>query len=596
MKRYKRFLVFLTRWPRMLVVTLIAVCITSGYMTPSVSHAFATAQSSRKSSGKGGTKGNGSKSRQAGTSQKSASKKTSSAKSSSPKSSSSKKSSKKGTSKGNGKKRQNGGGSKNVSSAELQRRQENAQREIEKTREEIRLNDASIKKNLSELSKIESDISVSSKEVGKLKSQVSSLQKQIDALTGRINEQTARLEKLRAEYLKAVKKMRGNKRRNSQLAFVFSSANLSQAERRMRYLKEFSDWRQSQTVEINNTVAELKRENEKLAQSKKDYDVLLGRQMKVQERLVSQQAAQNRIVAELRANGTALNNHLSKKQAEVNELRNRVAALIAEEQRKAAEEQRRREIAEAEAQRKREEEHRLNEERRKAALAKADEAQKMSESKGDKGDKGEKGDKNKSKTPKEDRKQDKKNIAKQEKSKSGKESKDYASARRRKPRGESATAPTKSESVPSSKSTPTVASGGGFAAMKGQLPRPVSGSFRITSQFGRHALPDLPDVVYDNPGIDAEVSAGATATAVYAGKVSGVYMIPGFATVVIVNHGDYYTVYGNIASASVKVGDAVRQGDAVGKVATDPDNPGHSSIHFEVWKNRDKLNPASWIR
>lgn len=132
--------------------------------------------------------------------------------------------------------------------------------------------------------------------------------------------------------------------------------------------------------------------------------------------------------------------------------------------------------------------------------------------------------------------------------------------------------------------------------MRGSLPRPVSGTFTVTSQFGKHALPDLPDVTYDNPGIDARVAAGASAQAVFGGTVSGVYMIPGFSTVVIVNHGDYYTVYGNLASASVKVGDRVKQGHALGNVATDPDNPGHSEIHFEVWKGKEKLNPQSWIR
>ena len=73
-------------------------------------------------------------------------------------------------------------------------------------------------------------------------------------------------------------------------------------------------------------------------------------------------------------------------------------------------------------------------------------------------------------------------------------------------------------------------------------------------------------------------------------------MIPGFSTVVIVNHGNYYTVYGNIASASVKVGDVVKQGQAVGRVDTSEDNPSYGAIHFEVWKNREKLDPASWIR
>ena len=92
------------------------------------------------------------------------------------------------------------------------------------------------------------------------------------------------------------------------------------------------------------------------------------------------------------------------------------------------------------------------------------------------------------------------------------------------------------------------------------------------------------------------MAQGAAAQAVFPGRVSGVYMIPGFSTVIIVNHGNYYTIYGNIASASVKVGDSVRQGQALGRLAPDPDAPGHSKIHFEVWKNREKLNPLNWIR
>ncbi len=132
--------------------------------------------------------------------------------------------------------------------------------------------------------------------------------------------------------------------------------------------------------------------------------------------------------------------------------------------------------------------------------------------------------------------------------------------------------------------------------MKGNLPRPVSGSFKVTSRFGRQSLPELPDIVYDNPGIDAEVASGASALAVYGGKVSGVYMIPGYNTVVIVNHGSYYTVYGNISSPAVKVGDQVKAGQGLGSLAPDEDNHSRSSIHFEVWRNREKLNPLEWIR
>ena len=106
----------------------------------------------------------------------------------------------------------------------------------------------------------------------------------------------------------------------------------------------------------------------------------------------------------------------------------------------------------------------------------------------------------------------------------------------------------------------------------------------------------MPDVVYDNPGIDAEVSGGASASAVFGGTVAGVYVVPGFNNVVILRHGSYYTVYGNIVSPSVKSGDNVRQGQSLGRLGSDPDHDNCCTIHFEVWKNRTKLDPSAWIQ
>lgn len=106
----------------------------------------------------------------------------------------------------------------------------------------------------------------------------------------------------------------------------------------------------------------------------------------------------------------------------------------------------------------------------------------------------------------------------------------------------------------------------------------------------------MPDVKYDNPGIDAVVSAGSEARAVYDGIVSGVYVVNGFATVILINHGDYFTVYGNIGNPAVSKGDKVKQGQALGKLMSDSDNGGRTTIHFEVWKGREKLNPEHWLK
>lgn len=134
-----------------------------------------------------------------------------------------------------------------------------------------------------------------------------------------------------------------------------------------------------------------------------------------------------------------------------------------------------------------------------------------------------------------------------------------------------------------------------FAASKGRLLFPVSGSYRIVKGFGRQQHPDLRNVVTDNPGIDIETGKGARARAVYAGTVSGVFSQPGYNTIVMVRHGDYLTIYANLAGVSVKTGDSVSAGQAIGTVWADPADGGRSVLHFEVRREREKLNPLAWL-
>lgn len=454
---------------------------------------------------------------------------------------------------------------KKETAAEAKRREKETQQEIARTKKQIQENEAKVKKNLNELGRIQSDIIAGEKVVSRTSTEVSMLDARITTLETEIKANEAELSKMRAEYLKSLKKVRARKNSMSDIAFIFGADNFRQALQRMRYLRQISEWRQKRSKEIAGKVEVLNKDKEELAMNREVKDKTLQTQMAAQQKLQTKYARQDAVVATLKQNGKALKTHLSKKQAEANALKGRIASLIAEENRKAEQERRAKEEAEKRAAQKREQEN----------LAEAADKNKAQGSK--------KEDNNSSK-------------------------KDYADARNRKPRTGSAKGKDKTSnngktSVGGNEKKLTASGGGatkptgsGFAGMRGSLPKPVNGAFRITSKFGKHALPDLPDVVYDNPGIDAEIAAGASAIAVYGGKVSGVYMIPGFSTVVIVNHGSYYTVYGNIASSNVRVGDQVKQGATLGSLAADEDNPGHSSIHFEVWHNRDKLNPEAWIR
>lgn len=517
---------------------------------------------------------------------------------------------------------------KKASSADVRRQQEAVQKEIRLTQEQIRENDAAVKKNLRELGKLEGDIAVGKKKVAEASGRVTALQKNIGALQQQIAADEKSLQKLRSEYLKAIKKMRTKRRDRSVLAFVLSSKNFNQALRRIRYLRQFSDWRDRKSSEIENRVVSLRKQTARLAQTKSQYDKALAVSLEAQRQLQTEYNRQDAIVVDLRKNGQALHAHLSKKQQEVNALKNRVSALIAEEQRKAEADRLARERAEAERQARLQAEADARAAAQAHAQAEAEalarrqaEAQREQAKAAKEKEKREeqlvadnKNRNNKSKAvetaeatskPAVEKRKPKKETAKKETAKKDNRSEkkngvSYAEARKRRPRsGAQKPSPSSSSSKASSPSpSKSVAApaASDFAGMKGRLPRPVAGAFKVTSRFGRHALPDMHDVTFDNPGIDAEVAPGASAQAVYAGRVSGVYVVPGYSTVVIVNHGGYYTVYGNISAVAVKVGDNVRQGQALGSLETDEDDPSHSSIHFEVWKNRDKLDPLGWIR
>ncbi len=419
---------------------------------------------------------------------------------------------------------------------EMRRRQQKAQQEIKLTEEQIRENDRKVKTSLAELNRIDASMGITQKRVDSLSAQVRSLDSQIAGLEEQTEATRAELAKLREAYMKAVKKMRQRRGGASALAFIFAAENFNQAMRRMRYLKQFSRWRADQSAKIEEKVQKLHYETELLTQTRADKDHMLAREAASRNQLASQKSRQDAVVADLKKNGNALRSLLKRKQAEARELSSRINALIAEEQRR--------------------------QEREREAAAKAEE-KRLADAK-------------------------KKETAAEnaEEKKSSGSGKDYAQARKRNPRGEAKSGAAKAAEAGTAST---------FESLKGRLPRPVAGTFNVTGRFGRHPLPSLPNVEYDNPGIDVECAKGAYAQAIYPGRVSGVYMLPGYGTVVIVSHGSYYTVYGNLSSASVKVGDQISQGQRIGSLAPDPDDDSRSSIHFEVWRNRDKLNPLDWI-
>jgi murein hydrolase activator len=132
-----------------------------------------------------------------------------------------------------------------------------------------------------------------------------------------------------------------------------------------------------------------------------------------------------------------------------------------------------------------------------------------------------------------------------------------------------------------------------FSQNKKRFSWPIS-SGHIASRFGAQPHPSLKGVTIENNGIDIKSKGGREVKAIFEGEVAGVTKVPGANLMVIIRHGNYYTVYSNLAKVSVNKGSKVGTQQNIGTIANDEN--GISTIHFEIWKDKNNLNPEGWLQ
>ena len=132
-----------------------------------------------------------------------------------------------------------------------------------------------------------------------------------------------------------------------------------------------------------------------------------------------------------------------------------------------------------------------------------------------------------------------------------------------------------------------------FSANKGKLPWPVERGV-ITGTFGEHPHPVLEGIKVKNNGIDISTTAGASVRSVLSGVVSSIITITNNNKAIIIRHGEYFTVYSNLQSVSVKKDQQVTTKQTIGVASTNSDD-GKTEMHFEVWQGKIICNPAEWL-
>lgn len=129
-----------------------------------------------------------------------------------------------------------------------------------------------------------------------------------------------------------------------------------------------------------------------------------------------------------------------------------------------------------------------------------------------------------------------------------------------------------------------------FADNKGRLPWPVKNGV-VTLGFGRHTVGR--GATQENFGIRVRTHDSMPVTAVFNGEVRVVSPMPGLGYVVLIKHGHFFTLYGNLRSLSVKAGDQVQTGQQLGVAITDSE--GLTEVYFEVSDVTTRQNPEQWL-
>ena len=132
-----------------------------------------------------------------------------------------------------------------------------------------------------------------------------------------------------------------------------------------------------------------------------------------------------------------------------------------------------------------------------------------------------------------------------------------------------------------------------FSANKGKLPWPLEQGL-IIQKFGKQKHKVFGNIETFNNGINIATNKNAIIRTVFEGKISRIFFIKGEGKAVLINHGEFFTVYSGLEEVKVKLGDNILAKEEIGKVLT-RENDDRTELHFEIWQGYDKQDPSAWL-
>lgn len=137
-----------------------------------------------------------------------------------------------------------------------------------------------------------------------------------------------------------------------------------------------------------------------------------------------------------------------------------------------------------------------------------------------------------------------------------------------------------------------VALSSSFEENKNKLPWPVSTGF-ISQRFGRQNHPVLKGIILQNDGVNIQTKQNEKVKSIFDGEVRSIAFIPTFGSTIIINHGEYYSVYTGLKEVYVRTGQKVSTNQEIGKIISNGE--GISELRFQIRKQFTPLDPQAWL-
>ena len=396
--------------------------------------------------------------------------------------------------------------SSNLKNLEQQRKQ--LQQEIENTNRQLSNTQRNTTTLLGRIQLIVTQIENRQQVVKLLEQEVASIATEEKEIEKEVLALEKDLESKRKSYAKAVDGLMRKRQNDNNLLFVLSGKSLTESYRRLRYLKDYSEWRSKQADEIKEKNDSLAEKRMTLTKTKSEKLALLSEKAKEEQNLKNEEQTHQKEVKESQNKQSELQKILSEKKRQAQAINKQIEKLITDE------------------------------------------------------------------------------ISRQE-------------SKAKKSTATTGPADTKTKTATIDKNTNILSTeediqlSSNFAANKGKLPYPITGTPRISAKFGKSQHSRWVEIM--NDGVNLQSQAGAEARAVFKGVVSVISPIPGANNCIILRHGNYLTVYGNVQTLYVKVGDTVETGQALGKIYTDT-NTSITELQFQLRQGNKKQNPELWLR